>query len=152
MIDCSFTLNNKPMSNFKMGSASFPAFSGLNKHVNRVVAQCIPLQGPIPRGDYYIFDRQSGGLLGPLKDLFDNKDQWFALYKIDNKVDDETYCKQVKRGQFRLHPKGRQGISRGCITINKWADFQVIRSTLKSTRTIIVPETGFECYGTVKVW
>jgi len=34
MIDCSFELNDKPMSNFKMGALSFPAFSGLNEHVN----------------------------------------------------------------------------------------------------------------------
>ncbi len=125
MIDCSFELNDKPVSNFKMGALSFPAFSGLNEHVNRAISQCISNQGPIPKGDYYIFDRQSGGLFGPLMDLFNDKDEWFALYSIDNKIDDETYCEQVKRGQFRLHPKGRQGISQGCITIDDWTDFQV---------------------------
>ena len=152
MIDCSFKLNDKPMSSFKMGAPSFSAFSGLVKHVNRAISQCIYGQGPIPKGNYYIFDRQSGGLLGPLIDLFTDKDEWFALYAIDKKIDDETYCEQVKRGQFRLHPKGRRGISQGCITINDWTDFQVIRSLLKGAKTVMIPETGLECYGKVRVW
>lgn len=41
MIDCSFKLNDKPMSSFKIGAPSFPAFSGLGKHVNRAISQCI---------------------------------------------------------------------------------------------------------------
>lgn len=153
MIDyCSFELNDKPMSNFKMGAPSFPAFSGMNEHVNRVISQCIPNQGPIPKGNYYIIDRQSGGLFGPLKDLFNEKDEWFALYAIDKDIDDEVYCEQVKRGEFRLHPKGTYGISKGCITINDWTDYQVVRSLLKKTKTKIIPEVGLECYGKVRVW
>ncbi len=85
-------------------------------------------------------------------DLFNDKDEWFALYAIDKEIDDETYCEQVKRGQFRLHPKGRRGISQGCITINDWTDFQVVRSLLKGTKTITIPEAGLECYGKVRVW
>lgn len=50
VIDCSFELNDKPISSFKMGAPSFPAFSGLDKHVNRTVSQCISGQGPIPKG------------------------------------------------------------------------------------------------------
>jgi len=109
MIDCTFELNGKPMSAFKCGATSFPAFSGLGEHVNRRTSACILNAGPIPPGAYYIFDRQSGGLLGPLRDLFTGRDIWFALYAIDNEIDDETYCKQVKRGLFRLHPKGPFG-------------------------------------------
>jgi hypothetical protein len=152
MIDCSFELNDKPMSSFKMGAPSFPAFSGMDEHVNRVISQCIPNNGPIPKGTYYMFDRQSGGLLGPLKNLFGSKDEWFALYAMDKKIDDETYCEQVKRGQFRLHPKGSRGISRGCITINNWTDYQIVRSLLKGAKTQIIKETGLECYGKVRVW
>ncbi|MBL1261131.1 MAG: DUF2778 domain-containing protein [Thiotrichaceae bacterium] len=151
MIDCSFELNNKPMSTFKMGAPSFPAFSGLGEHVNRAMSQCLPNKGPIPKGNYYIFDRQSS-LKERFKSLFgvDYNDDWFALYAIDNKIDDETYCKQVKRGQFRLHPSGEFGISQGCITINDWTDFQVVRALLKGTKTIEIPDVGLECYG--KVW
>ena len=130
MIDCSFELNGQPMSSFKMGAPSFPAFSGLEGHVNKVVSQCIPNSGPIPKGDYYIFDRQSGGLIGPLRDMFTGRDEWFALYAIDKKIDDETYCEKIRRGEFRLHPKSEQGLSKGCITINDWTDFQVVRSLL----------------------
>ena len=152
MIDCCFELNNQPMSSFKIGAFSYPAFSGLNEHINRAASQCIRDFGPIPKGEYYIFDRQSGGLLGPLRDLFGKKDEWFALYAIDEKIDDKTYCEQVKRGLFRLHKKGDLGISRGCITLNDWTDFQVVRSLLKGTKTITISETGLECYGKVRVW
>jgi len=152
MINCSFELNNEPMSSFKMGAPSFPAFSGLNKHINSSIDQCSPNEGPIPKGDYYIFDRQSGGLLGPLRDLFNDKDEWFALYAIDSKIDDETYCEKVKRGQFRLHPEGPLGISQGCITISDWTDFQVVRSILKGNKKTLIPEAGLECYGKVSVW
>ena len=152
MIDCSFQLNNQPMSLLKMGARSFAAFSGLDEHVNRSLSHCISFQGPIPKGNYYIFDRQSGGLLGPLKDMFNGKDEWFALYAIDENIDDETLCEEIKRGRFRLHPKGRRGISQGCITIDSWMDFQVIRSLLKCTKTEKIPETDLECYGKVRVW
>lgn len=96
MIDCTFKLNDKPMSIFKCGATPFPAFSGRKEHVNRRASACVSGSGPIPPGTYYIFDRQSGGLFGPLSDLFNNKDKWFALYALDGKIDDETYCKKVK--------------------------------------------------------
>ena len=140
------------MSSFKMGAPSFNAFSGNDGHRNRTISQCIPFQGPIPKGNYYIFDRQSGGLLGPLRDMFNDRDEWFALYAIDKNIDDETYCEEVKRGRFRLHPKGRRGISQGCITIDNLTDFQVVRSLLKGTTMQKIPETGLECYGKVRVW
>ncbi|MBL1259314.1 MAG: DUF2778 domain-containing protein [Thiotrichaceae bacterium] len=153
MIDCSFKLNNKPMSTFKMGAPSFPEFSGLDKHVNNSKSQCSLNKGPIPKGSYYIFDRQSS-LKERFKSIFNKneKDAWFALYAIDTKIDDETYCEQVKRGQFRLHPSGILGISQGCITINDWTDFQVVRSLLKGTKTIEISDVGLECYGKVRVW
>ncbi len=81
MIDCSFELNDKLMSTFKMGA---PAFSGLNHHVNRVISQCAP--------------------------------------------------------------------SQGCITINNWTDYQVVRSLLKKTKTSKIPGMELECYGKVRVW
>ena len=71
-----------------------------------------------PPGEYYIIDRQFGGLLGPLRDLFTGRDQWFALYAIDDEIDDEVFCDKVKRGLFRLHPNGPFGRSEGCVVIN----------------------------------
>jgi hypothetical protein len=127
------------MSTLKCGAASFPAFSGFGLHVNRRISACIAGVGPIPPGTYYIFDRQSGGLLGPLKDIFNDRSDWFALYAIDGKIDDETYCNKVKRGSFRLHPKGALGISEGCITIESHADYQRLRAMLKGSPPVVVP-------------
>ena len=146
MIDCSFELNGKPVSSFKMGASSFPAYSGLGKHINKKLSECLENLGPIPRGKYYIFDRQSGGILGPLRDSITGRDEWFALYAIDGNIDDETYCKKVKRGLFRLHPKGPQGISQGCIVINSWARFQVVSSLLKGTKKELISSVGLEAY------
>jgi hypothetical protein len=151
MHQCTFELNNQPLSAFKIGAMSFPAFSGLGKHVNRRVSVCIPNEGPIPLGSYYIFARQPGGLLGPFRDLFNDKKEWFALYSIDDNIDDETYCQKVKRGNFRLHPKGPLGRSEGCITIEDPAHFRYLSAILKSSATIEIPQTGLKAYGRVVV-
>jgi len=151
MIDCKFELNGKPMSIFKCGATLFPAFSGLGEHVNNRISACVPNQGPIPPGTYYIIDRQSGGLLGPLRDLFTDRDTWFALYAIDEKIDDETFCNNVKRGLFRLHPKGPFGKSEGCVVINKESDFLFFRAILKNTSKSLIPDTELESYGRLVV-
>ena len=151
MFQCSFELNNKPISVFKIGAMSFPAFSGLGNHVNRRVSVCHASVGPIPPGTYYIFDRQSGGLLGPLYDVFNEHSNWFALHAIDSKIDDETYCNQVKRGSFRLHPKGDLGISRGCITIESRSDYQRLRAIFKGVEPVAVPGSTLKAYGKVVV-
>lgn len=151
MYQCTFELNNKPMSAFKIGAISFPAFSGLGKHANQRVSACQVNLGPIPLGTYYIFDRQSGGLLGPLRDIFNERSNWFALHAMDGKIDDETYCNMVKRGHFRLHPKGDLGISQGCITIEKIADFQRLSVILKNITPSSVPGTTLKAYGKVVV-
>jgi hypothetical protein len=151
MIDCSFILNNESMSFFQVGATKFSAFSGVGKHRNRRFSACLPNLGPIPPGSYYIFDRQSGGLLGPLRDLFTGRDEWFALYAIDEKIDDETYCDLVKRGKFRLHPKGPLGLSYGCIVIEKQTDYNFLRAILKGSKKVTIPEVGLEAYGKVIV-
>ena len=139
------------MSTFKCGATSFPAFSGLGKHVNRRISACILNEGPIPPGIYYIFDRQSGGLLGPFRDLFNDHSNWFALHAIDSKIDNETYCNKVKRGAFRLHPKGDFGISEGCITIKSSTDYQYLRTILKNITPVAVPGSPLKAYGKVVV-
>lgn len=151
MIDCKFELNGKPMSKFECGSLSLSAFSGLGSHVNRREYACSVGVGPLPPGQYYIVDRQSGGMLGPLRDFFRDRSDWFALYAIDQKIDDETFCDQVKRGNFRLHPKGPLGISEGCITINEKSDFMRLRSVILKTDTIIIPGSKLKAYGKVAV-
>lgn len=151
MFACSFELNNQPLSAFNLGATSVPAFSGNGTYINKRVSACLSGLGPIPSGEYYIFDRQGAGHLEVYKNLFNDHSEWFALYALDAKIDDETYCNKVKRGSFRLHPKGPRGISEGCITIEKFADFQRIRALLKNTATITVPGSELKAYGKVIV-
>ena len=151
MIECTFELNNKPMSSLKCNGQAFPAFSGLSGHRNSRSSACLQDEGPIPPGIYYIIDRQSGGLLGPLRDLFRDHDTWFALYANDGKIDDEVVCNKIKRGSFRIHPKGTFGISKGCITIESIIDFQRLRVFLKGTKQESIPGTNISAYGKVVV-
>jgi hypothetical protein len=151
MLECSFELNGKPMSTFRAGVFAFAAFSGYQTHTNRREHACLAGAGPIPPGTYYIFDRQSGGLLGPLRDLFHDHSEWFALYAIDGKIDDETFCNKVQRGSFRLHPRGVLGISQGCITLDNKGDFQKLRAFLKAKGQVSVPGTQLKAYGRVVV-
>jgi Protein of unknown function (DUF2778) len=151
MIDCSFKLNGQPLSALVMGAVSVPAFSGRAPHINSVIAACLVGVGPIPPGMYYIFDRQGGGRLEMFKNLFNDHGEWFALYAVDGQIDDHTYCNRVRRGQFRLHPKGPRGISEGCITIEKEIDFRHIRAILKSKAPTDVPGSQLKAYGRVVV-
>lgn len=151
MVECSFELNNKPMSSISLNNLRFPAFSGFGLHANRREFACHAGVGPIPPGVYYVLDRQSGGLLGPLRDLFSEKSDWFALYAADGKIDDETFCNKVKRGNFRLHPNGSLGISQGCITLEKQADFNKLRAHLKGSSQIDIPGTSLKAYGRMTV-
>lgn len=152
MIDCKFKLNNKPMSVFEYGAAHFPAFSGLGRHANQWGSACLVGEGPIPPGEYYIFDRQSGGRLGELHDWRNGRSNWFALHALDANIDDETYCNKVKRGLFRLHGNGAMGRSEGCIVIENPTDYQSLRAILKSRAPTAVPGSTLVAYGKVRVW
>lgn len=117
---------------------------------------CIAHFGPIPVGSYYIFDRQSGGTLGSVRDLFaklngSDKSEWFALYAVDKKIDDEILCEQIIRGNFRIHPKGLQGISNGCVTIEHTIDWYQVRSIIKASQTVSVEGTSLKDYGRLTV-
>ncbi|MBF3447276.1 DUF2778 domain-containing protein [Burkholderia pseudomallei] len=114
--------------------------------------------GPIPKGRYYIVKRGTGGRLGPIRDLaldmWSNSDRstWFALYRADAKIDDETDVNGVKRSAFRLHPNGRWGVSDdGCITITTQVQFDQLRAYLMKQPTAKIPGTDIEYYGTVDV-
>ena len=148
MIDCKFELNGQPLSYFQCGATYFPAFSGLGSYVNTREAACLPGWGPILPGTYYIFDRESGGWQGLLPDIFDPRSDWFALYAIDGKIDDETYCSKVRRGEFRLHHGSG---SKGCITIVNSSDFQSLRTMLKSKTPSSVPGSKLLAYGKLVV-
>lgn len=151
MIECEFDLNNRPMSTLKVRHFSFPAFSGSGFHTNRKDHVCHRNIGAIPPGRYYIVDRQSGGVLGPLREFFSDKKDWFALYAIDSRIDDETYCDGVKRGNFRLHPKGLAGISEGCVTLESRDDFNKLKILLRGSETSMIPGSQTITYGILTV-
>jgi hypothetical protein len=147
----SFELNSQPLSKLIHGSQRFPAFSGQDQYRNKPQYQCIVKNGPIPRGTYYIVDR--GSTLFDIPHLLRgvNKFEWFALYAKDRKIDDELFCSQVKRGQFRLHPKGPLGISEGCITVEKRSDFIALRRAILNAPKFRIAGTAYDAYGTVVV-
>jgi Protein of unknown function (DUF2778) len=151
MLQCSFKLNDQPMSTFTLGASSFPAFSGLRENANKRAAACLKGIGPIPLGNYYIFDREAGGLLGSFRDVFTGRSDWFALYAADALIDDATFCDGVKRGNFRLHPKGSLGRSEGCVVIDKLAHFMHLRALLKSMVPVAVPGSKLNAYAILAV-
>lgn len=152
MLECSFELNNKPMSAFTLNQKAYAAFSGLGNSVNDASATCHKDAGPIPKGSYYILDRQSGGRLGFLYKLLKPRTDWFALYAMDNQIDDFTdWCDDIIRGQFRLHPKGTSGISRGCIVIDNAAQFREIASYLRNRQPTVIPNTELTAWAKVTV-
>lgn len=151
MFHCRFKLNDQPMSAFTLGANSFPAFSGLGKNVNKRAMACTRGAGPIPPGPYYIFDRESGGRLGAIRDVFTGRNDWFALYAADGRIDDETFCEGVMRENFRLHPNGTLGRSEGCVVIDKPASYMHLRALLKSVTPAAVPGSKLNAYGILVV-
>jgi hypothetical protein len=151
---CTFTLNGKPMSKFVCGPTPYDAYSGLAGFVNSRSSACTAQVGPIPPGRYYIIDRESGGARQRFREAFgmsDPKANWFALYADDGKVDDATFCQQVKRGNFRLHPQGPAGISQGCIVIDHVARFDHLNLFLRSVEPTAVKGADIKAYGVVTV-
>jgi hypothetical protein len=108
-------------------------------------------RGPIPPGSYFIIDRESGGVLGPLRNLFNDRSDWLALYADDGRVDDEVKCNSIARGNFRLHPKGPLGISEDCITIEKPSEFHLVRSLIRSEKLQAIPGSTLKAYAKVTV-
>ncbi|CAN0623187.1 conserved protein of unknown function [Burkholderia multivorans] len=151
MLECTFELNDQDMSLLRCGAMSFPAFSGSSVHRNRRLSACLAGEGAIPPGRYYIVDRPTGGMLGPLRELFSDKRDWFALYAADANIDDYVFCDTVRRGNFRLHPKGVQGISKGCITVESTIDFARLRDLLIGQQPVPIPGSPLRAYGTIVV-
>jgi hypothetical protein len=79
------------------------------------------------------------------------REQWFALYADDERVDDETFCDSLKRGQFRLHPALGSGRSLGCITLPFFTDFTILRRKLLAAPQHDIPGRDKRAYGRVVV-
>mgnify|MGYP001554069195 CR=1 FL=1 len=153
-----FDLNSRQESNLRNEDVQYKAFSGEGKHRNNPNSVSVPYKGPIPPGRYYIVDRPTGGRLGWLKDYFSGKDKWFALYRDDGAIDDETivcvYDENDKvtkcelRDNFRLHPGST---SWGCVTLINDEDYDSLRDSLRNTKPENIPGTDIPHYGTIDV-
>jgi hypothetical protein len=81
-----------------------------------------------------------------------DRSEWFALYRDDGTIDDETFVNGVRRGAFRLHPVGPQRRSEGCITLSKPEDFKRLSASLRAQgATLAIPKATLKAYGTVVV-
>lgn len=68
-VKCTFLLNNQRMSALQCpGLGAVAAFSGDGASIDNPAATAKKDEGPLPKGTYYIVDRQSGGHLGWLWD------------------------------------------------------------------------------------
>jgi hypothetical protein len=141
---------------------TFPVFSGTDIYRNRGACTAIAGKGPLPAGKYWIVARPRGGTASQLeawiKDVWNaahgnpsHRDEWFALYRDDCLIDDWTWVHGVKRGNFRLHPVGGSGVSFGCITLIRAADFNRLRQILLNTPTIPAGNSGVPAYGWIEV-
>lgn len=153
---CTFRLNGQLFSDLDCGGVGrFPAFSGYGAARNdpRFVAKVD--EGPLPRGRYYILDRQSGGRLGWLYNSLDrvfgvDHERWFSLYRDDGVFDDWTFVQNIRRGNFRLHPMGPRRSSKGCVTLMYPTQFDWLRAALKCTLPLILAD-GSRAYGVLRV-
>ncbi|GBQ08829.1 DUF2778 domain-containing protein [Saccharibacter floricola] len=169
----SFILNNNPMSELDMtGIGKFKAFSGAHNALNDPSKTDQEKIGPLPKGTYYIVDRPHGGFRQALHDLLDkylmgsDPNMWFALYRKDDKIDDQTIINGQKRSSFRLHPQGH-GIlvtidklihgfhdsSIGCLTLPNADDAYFLQKELLRHRDNrqIIPGTNIRYYGIIYV-
>lgn len=159
MIRCTFLLNGYGLSTLSVpGVGFFPAYSGNEgNHRNNPDSVAVKDAGPLPPGRYYIVDRPTGGFTGPANDFLNSKlsgsdrSLWFALYRDDGSLDDNTFIDQVERGAFRLHPAGRSGTSNGCITFPNHSHYAILRDALLRTATVKA-SASLTAYGTVQIY
>lgn len=130
------------------GVGVFMAHSGKGSCRNNGACRNIPDNGLIPPGKYWIVDRHEGNWFSQkqleIKDFTKRilnispfgKSDWFALWRDDWRIDDDTWIEGVKRGSFRLHPGAS---SKGCITIAHNSDFAMIHNALKNTSLVQFP-------------
>lgn len=157
-VNCTFLLNREKTSKLSCGGfGDVEAYSGHNDGRDNPDAVAITGLGPIPRGVYYLVDRQSGGVLGSVRDWWSqngygttDKTKWFMLW--NPRTGDFTMINGVKRGHFRLHPEGPARISEGCITVSDSAGFERLQRFIRTAPPRMpVPGTTLMSYGVVEV-
>ncbi|NJM32216.1 MAG: DUF2778 domain-containing protein [Limnobacter sp.] len=150
MLECSFRLNGEDLGMLRIDGYTFAAFSGFRQHVNQAASQCLPDAGPIPRGKYYVVDRATG-ILQKINAWLQSKNDWFALFAMDGKIDDFMTCDGIRRGNFRLHPMGEEGVSLGCVTLINRSDFDLVSSKLRDQKPLPVGDGGHLAYAILTV-
>lgn len=159
MIRCTFHLNGGQLSTLSCpGVGFFPAYSG-NAGTKRNNPDSVTLQdiGPLPPGKYYIVSRPAGGIRTRVRDYLasevsgSDRGVWFGLFREDGNIDDQTFYEEVRRGSFRLHPAGYQGISNGCITLPGKDHYDLLRNALLNSPQIIVT-ANLRAFGTIQVY
>ncbi len=146
------------------GVGHFMAFSGNEFYRNRPACAAILDNGPLPLGRYYIVKRPTNGWRTLARTLPKESltwasstpvihAEWFGLYRQDSYIDDYTFIEGVERGNFRLHPIGPLGVSKGCITLQHRSDFLKIRQALMTYTygNTTIPGTDLYTYGTIEV-
>ncbi|HTH59294.1 MAG TPA: DUF2778 domain-containing protein [Paraburkholderia sp.] len=144
------------------GVGVFPAFSGDGIYRNRGGCTAAAGKGPLPAGKYWVVERPGGGIASRLqtqiKDAYNaargnpsHHHEWFALYRDDGRIDDWTWIDGVRRGNFRLHPVGGDGVSFGCITLQSRTDFNRLRQALLQTTTVQAGTSGLRAHGWIEV-
>lgn len=158
-----FVINDADFSPLSFpGIGTFMAFSGNGSYRNHGGCASIPDNGPLPQGRYWIVDRPRGSWKTQSKIWLLDKatsfsstpndhSQWFALYRDDGRIDDQTWINGVERGSFRLHPIGPAGLSKGCITLQHPSDFQTLRRALLNTKKILIHSSALSAYGMIEV-
>ena len=153
---CTLLLNKKPSTYLVCDGQRYAAFTGDAGDVDDPAKQADAGHGPIPVGSYYIVDRPTGGHFPQfsawLLDMWSHSDrsEWFALY-ANGTVSDFVFVQGVKRGNFRLHPIGRWGISEGCITLTNQIEFKKLAKYLRKQPVAYIPGKTIRYYGPVEV-
>jgi len=126
-------------------SYGYSVFSGKDCHRNNPKSVAEKDKGPIPTGTYYIVDRPAGG-----RNFIRNyqRRDWFALFRNDGVIDDQTIINGVTRGNFRMHAGSR---SDGCVTFQYSDQFAKVSKILQNTTTSTIPGTTIKYYGTLTV-
>ncbi|EKS1844218.1 DUF2778 domain-containing protein [Cronobacter muytjensii] len=162
MISCELNYNEKTSDGRLIlrcaGVGSFPVFSGLGSYKN-TVEFAGRRNGPIPLGRYWIVERPRGGPYSRYRTWQKKRDtgnlynEWFALFRQDGFIDDQTFVDGTFRGSFRLHPlrPDGTGVSDGCVTFYNRSDFYILRRALLKSVRYVVHCSGLKAYGQLNV-
>src|SRR4051812_12827573 len=151
MASLTFIFNGQSYTTLIAPVGMLTAFSGNGPHRNNPDSAGVADGGPIPGGIYYIVDRQSGGMMGSVRDWALDRDKWFALYRDDGTIDDFTFVSGVSRGLFRLHPLGARRMSTGCVVLQHQNEFDKLREHLLKEPMETIPGLGIRSYGVLSV-